>query len=127
MNGVLVLSLSHTDVNDGQRMHSMGRLKRWERIEVFFSSGTETEVISFVEAEYGLYWGQLPPGLCGEVEATGPPPYKAPQHPFPCRAVRKYREKTAMFHAHTCPARGRHGGCCLYAQAFCKLNFSFFT
>lgn len=97
MDGVLVLSLSHTDANDGQRMYSMGRLKRWERIEVFFSAGTETEVISFVEAEYVSYWGQLPPGLCGEVEATGPPPYKAPQHPFPCRDMRKYREKTTMF------------------------------
>lgn len=115
MDAVLVQSLSHTYVNDVQRMYSLGRLKRWEGISAFFSASTATEVISLVEAEYDMYCAQLSLGLC-EVKATGPPLFRAPQHPFTCRAVRKYGEKDAMFPIHTCPARGRHGGCCLLAQ-----------
>lgn len=95
MRSSAVLSLSHTSVNDGQRMYSMDRLERWERIYLHFWHRNRGDQL--VEAEYSLNWGQLFTELSGGAETTDPPLHDTLHYPFPCKAVREHGEKTAMF------------------------------
>lgn len=122
MRNSAVLSLSHTSVDDGQRMYSLGRLEWWERIYPHCWHRNWGD--QHVEAEYSLYWGWLLPELRGRVEAPDPPSHGAPHFPFPCKAVREHGEKTAMFCAHVCPVRGHLGGCSLFVQCLNHNRFA---
>lgn len=77
----LCSALSHACANDGQRMYSMGRLERWERIYLCFWHRNRGDQL--VEAEYSLNWGQLLPELSGGAETTDPPPHGTLHYPFP--------------------------------------------
>ena len=87
---MFLLSLSFIYTNDGQRVYSPWKLKRWDKIKIFFSADPSTEVNSLVEAECSTYQYQLLSGLNGVFEATSTAhPGRSPLGHFPDRELMK--------------------------------------